>query len=506
MWPLWFVIGLLLSGNVLGELDPEKNLTQALLVGYNPKIRPVKVETTVTQVTVFLNIAHVEKVDENEQTALVHGHLWASWTDEYLQWKRGSNNITKIQLQAFRIWQPALALYNSARGNTWHLYMNGLPATVYYTGKVWASGTFSFHVTCQFDFTDWPFDRQSCPIVLADWVYGLAQVNLSDPNTISEYAKPTIRLSYDPTDKTNKRHVGGWEVEDAWKKHCYWGPKGCKSEQPEGEAEWYWSLLEFGIILKRHLPYLGATILLPYFLTTLIILAAFWIDTFSVNVAVIIFNILLQGIYGWNMIQKMPPGSGKTPKIIQLYTLNLVLSSFSLVISVFSKFLEESLPKEFELNFGIDITAIPKQLGVDRFFEPKGLSFDPQALLNPEEPESLESMLEMGGASASTSIGIENVLETDDIGVSREGPSEDTMALISLPTNEEPPFEMNEDDVASGFSKIPDQEEEDEEEEKKKKKKPTETKLQLQLHLIKRLIFVLVVLVYIVAALLCIYL
>ncbi|KIH52720.1 hypothetical protein ANCDUO_17176 [Ancylostoma duodenale] len=48
----------------------------------------------------------------------------------------------------------------SARGNSWHLYMHGLPAMIGSSGRVWASGSFSFHVTCRFDFSAWPYDEQ----------------------------------------------------------------------------------------------------------------------------------------------------------------------------------------------------------------------------------------------------------------------------------------------------------------------------------------------------------
>lgn len=105
---------------------------------------------------------------------MVHGHLWATWTDEYLVWNAADyNNTDKLNIDAWRIWQPALALYNrwrshhgnvnlncSARGNAWYLYMNGMPAVVSSTGKVWASGAFSFYVTCRFDFSEWPYDTQ----------------------------------------------------------------------------------------------------------------------------------------------------------------------------------------------------------------------------------------------------------------------------------------------------------------------------------------------------------
>ncbi|PIO68357.1 Neurotransmitter-gated ion-channel ligand binding domain protein [Teladorsagia circumcincta] len=193
--------------------DYNKKLEDALLKDYNSRHRPVKSESTTVQVSVYMGISHVEKVDEHEQTMLVHGHLWATWIDEYLVWTpKDYNDTTKINIDSWRIWQPALALYNSAKGNSWHLYMHGLPAMISSNGRVWASGSFSFHVTCRFDFTAWPYDEQECPIVIADWVYDLSRVNLSDPQGSTPFNKPTIRLNYDPTGQNEKKHVAGVKI------------------------------------------------------------------------------------------------------------------------------------------------------------------------------------------------------------------------------------------------------------------------------------------------------
>ncbi|EYC26764.1 hypothetical protein Y032_0010g950 [Ancylostoma ceylanicum] len=190
------------------NIDYNKKLEDVLLKNYNSRHRPVKKESTTVQVNVYMGISHVEKVDEHEQTMLVHGHLWATWFDEYLVWNpKEYNDTSKINIDSWRIWQPALALYNSARGNSWHLYMHGLPAMIGSSGRVWASGSFSFHVTCRFDFSAWPYDEQECPIVIADWVYDLSRVNLSDPQGDNPWNKPSIRLNYDPVRQDEKKHV-----------------------------------------------------------------------------------------------------------------------------------------------------------------------------------------------------------------------------------------------------------------------------------------------------------
>ncbi|VDK40185.1 unnamed protein product [Gongylonema pulchrum] len=50
---------------------------------------------------------------------------------------------------------------------------------------------------------------------------------------------------------------------DTWRRQCYWGPTGCKDEAPESQPEWFWSLIEFGVRIKRNAPYFGLTVILP---------------------------------------------------------------------------------------------------------------------------------------------------------------------------------------------------------------------------------------------------
>ncbi|EGT58010.1 hypothetical protein CAEBREN_30286 [Caenorhabditis brenneri] len=280
-------------------------------------------------------------------------------------------------------------------------------------------------------------ERISCPIVIADWVYGLNQVNLSDPYMIQEYAKPTIRLSFDPMDEDKKLHVGGWEVRNAWKKHCYWGPDGCQEQEPTSNLEYYWSLLEFGVYLKRHLKYYQVTIVAPSILITLLSLCVFWIDACQLSIGVILINLVFQAHYGWYLFQQIPPGSGSTPKIVQLYKMNMLISMLQFIFVTYSNFLEERLPKDFAFNFGFDLTELPKKIGIERLFAPKAISFDPQELLT---VEPLDSFWDLGDSSGSTSIGIGNPLNDDGLGSfhgsatsSSKTPSENSV-LIDMPS------------------------------------------------------------------------
>uniref|UniRef100_A0A915MDK5 hydroxymethylglutaryl-CoA lyase n=1 Tax=Meloidogyne javanica TaxID=6303 RepID=A0A915MDK5_MELJA len=248
-------------------ISENRRIEQEILRNYDKRHRPVKVESTIIRVQLFLTVNHIEKVDEHEGTMLLHGILWAAWNDDYLKWTPSEHNNTfVISMEAWKIWQPTFALYNSARSNSWFVYMSGVPATVSNDGRVFAAGAFSFQVTCQFNFAAYPYDIQECPIVLADWQYDASKVNLSEAvsarSGLNSLAKPAIRLSFDPLSENVKKHVAGWEIIDTWQRLCYWGPTGyCVDSSPIGPLDNYCSLMEFGIRIKRHAPYYGLTLL-----------------------------------------------------------------------------------------------------------------------------------------------------------------------------------------------------------------------------------------------------
>ncbi|VDN28695.1 unnamed protein product [Cylicostephanus goldi] len=146
--------------------------------------------------------------------------------------------------------------------------------------------------------------------------------------------------------------------------------------------EWYWSLLEFGVKLKRHAPYFGLTIFMPTIITCLLTLCSFWIDTPAMAIALLIFNVLLQGLFGWDLIRELPPGSGSVPKIakryfsVSLYGFNLSMTTIAFMINVLAQFFESVLPGDLELPE--KVTTLPEKLRLGQLFQVKGLSFDPQ--------------------------------------------------------------------------------------------------------------------------------
>ncbi|CAJ0582487.1 unnamed protein product, partial [Mesorhabditis spiculigera] len=466
-----------------------KALEDTLFKTYNRKHRPVKKESTTVGVQVYLSVTHVENVNENEQTMLVHGNLWTTWSDEYLTWEpKDWNGTTRLSVDAYKIWQPALSLYNSAKANQWYLYMHGMPAMVSSSGKIWATAAYSFQVTCLFNFRDWPFDEQECPIVIADWVYDLAKVNLSDPSGDKPWNKPAIRLNFDPVKKMEKKHVGGWEVYDSWRRHCYWGPGGCTQEVPSTNPEWYWSLLEFGVKLRRHSPYFVLTVLFPTIISCLITLASFWIETPAMAIGLIVFNMTLQGLFGWDLIRDLPPGSGGVPKIVVLYALNLALTGGALIAHAGSLWLLSILPHLYTIPMP-KLTETFAKLSKKSLFRQKGLSFDPQMILNSEQEDTTTYDQPLPKVASGISIG--SGLSDEEPATPRGESSDQLLDLGSTGPSTTDDHELSLEVEGAETSPGP------------SVAKSTSSPLLEQLFLVRRVIFCVFTLIYIIALPIC---
>uniref|UniRef100_A0AC35UDT2 PID domain-containing protein n=1 Tax=Rhabditophanes sp. KR3021 TaxID=114890 RepID=A0AC35UDT2_9BILA len=364
-------------------LDYNKKLERDLLKNYNRKNRPVKSSDTVIQVAVQLMITHVENVDQKEQTIHLHGQIYSSWKDEYMAWEPSKyNNTQYILMEAYNLWQPALTLTNNAKSSSWNLHLSSVPAIITSDGTVRVTGVFTFYVTCSFDYSNYPYDEQECPIAITEWIYDASKVNLSDSELNAEVIKPLIRLSFDPIRNESKKHSSGWEITDTWKKHLYWGPDGVDEKIPNTvQLDWYWSVLEFGIKLKRHEPYFWSIIMFPTLISIILILISFWTEDIQLAYHLNITTIIFLGLHAWDIISRLPPGNGSVPKIVYLYGTHLSISLATYFLHVLMMHLVQTLPDD-EVKFPVKINEIVAFLKGIKIFQIKGISFDPQRLVN----------------------------------------------------------------------------------------------------------------------------
>ncbi|GMR58021.1 hypothetical protein PMAYCL1PPCAC_28216, partial [Pristionchus mayeri] len=497
---------LLLAETTLGqgESSVQLKLEQSLLKGYNRKHRPVKSDSTALAVTILISITHIEKVNEDEQTAVIHGTMFASWRDEYLTWKPSEyNGTTSIFLETWKIWQPALSLYNSARGNQWNLYMGGAPASVDSKGQVMSQGSFSFYVTCQFDFTNWPNDEHRCPIVIADWVYDLSRVNLSE--SISNVdMKPYMNLHYDPFDDREKKHIAGWEIVTTTRKHCYWGRKWCQDSVNVGPGsddkyEYYWSVLEFGVIIRRHAPYVIFTLVIPTILSSFLTLFSYWIEHDYFPLILLVFNTIFQGLYGWDMVRQLPAGDGTMPDMIAFYGFNMSVTILSIVVHILLEIAPSSMPTAFEMPQKLREWAA--QARSVQLFSSKGFSFDPAELYGgslPPDTAPVSSITPLtSSASAALLSGFETTPETGEILVQMEEGLHDKPCSTSSLEDVAPLVEVHQEQATgNGQTAVNVEGGEEKKEEEKEGESLPPASIEQHCALIRRLIFCLFALAY----------
>ncbi|KAI6190641.1 Neur-chan-LBD domain-containing protein [Aphelenchoides bicaudatus] len=219
---------------------------------------------------------------------------------------------------------------------------------------------------------------------MADWVYDLSKVNLS--NGAYSRTSSTVRLSSNPFAGEQKRHFGGWEIIGHYESICFFGQNGCEkkypSTQPRYLLEHYWSLIEFGIEFKRHAPYFFVTIQLPLVVSSIFALFAFWTESMNVSIGVCLAAMLLECFTGYSLLKMLPPSTSQAPKIVCGYSYTVLVGLLILTIHVGLIFAQNVLPENFELD--LRFAAWTEYFRQKMAFKKEGFkfnSFDPDSLL-----------------------------------------------------------------------------------------------------------------------------
>ncbi len=153
-----------------GLQTTETKLYNQLLSSYNKKVRPVIDAEDAVLVNVSLTLANVIDIDEKHQSLTTLLWIRSEWFDPFLSWNEAEfPGIRYFILQADEIWTPDL-MANNLLGNTKPLVEEFLGrregVEVFPTGRAQHWFPVLLNSFCPMDMALFPFDVQSCPIVI----------------------------------------------------------------------------------------------------------------------------------------------------------------------------------------------------------------------------------------------------------------------------------------------------------------------------------------------------
>ncbi|XP_078339346.1 acetylcholine receptor subunit beta-like [Crassostrea virginica] len=150
----------------------------SLLSNYSSKIRPIKNQGGSLQMSIDLFLSSIKEVSTTEQKMTTTGYLKVKWTDELLVWNSTTTGMYWMQFNQKDIWIPDVVVKN---GMTAFKMMGGdfYYVKVYNDGSVYWYPYTVFETSCDLDVTYFPFDTQTCSVIIISWSYSHWEVNFT---------------------------------------------------------------------------------------------------------------------------------------------------------------------------------------------------------------------------------------------------------------------------------------------------------------------------------------
>lgn len=290
----------------------ETELISYLMKGYERRARPVSNMSNTVKVKYELKLIEIQSVDERDQQLSVFAWQAMQWRDDNLKWNPDNfGNIIRVVLPASEIWLPDLVQENNAVEFYNEQFTKYFQTEIFYSGEVLYSPGGKFTTSCSLNMRKFPFDRQTCHIIVTAWtrtcdevmlVTNSSQVNLENYNENSE-----------------------WELVDTYiensSREAYEGFKYCS--------------LKITLEIKRKPLYFVIIVVLPCILLSFISIISFLIPSeggerismcMTVMLSFTVFLLVLNDI--------LPRNSDEAPIIALYIIVIMIVMSISLVCTV----------------------------------------------------------------------------------------------------------------------------------------------------------------------------
>uniref|UniRef100_A0A914XCT1 Neurotransmitter-gated ion-channel ligand-binding domain-containing protein n=1 Tax=Plectus sambesii TaxID=2011161 RepID=A0A914XCT1_9BILA len=317
--------------------ERQTQLHMDIFKNYDKYVRPIRNTSAPMQVSIHAYLMHVI-VDAKQQTIELNGHFYMSWSDEYLTWDPTAyNGVRTTIVRQWEIWQPELRIANSAAGVNSYYEISKWSHVVLQAEKksstrvdLWP--TFSIKLGCAFDFTDYPYDVQKCPLVL------YATKRMVEVELTTYYGvQPTIVLGWG--DQAAKRHISDWELTNISTEVSYFSMGKYTKDKPttQRDLENSWTMMYTWLTLRRHAPYFGVCVALPGVISAFLNCGSFWTRKADYGIYVLIANLFVEGIFTRDLIMQLPPSIGNPPRIVRYSAFNMALTLLAVLVQLWIK-------------------------------------------------------------------------------------------------------------------------------------------------------------------------
>ncbi|XP_059170788.1 acetylcholine receptor subunit alpha-like [Physella acuta] len=153
-------------------------LHKTLFSAYNPLVRPSLNYSKPTDVDANLVVATIIGLDIKKMVLKFSGVMTFQWVDELLMWDPSNySGIQDMLVLGEMIWRPKVAVANAMTDQN-YFKTDGDLVSVQHTGQVRWQPIVNVEVVCEVDVSNYPFDTQSCGMLVSSWMTDNQTINL----------------------------------------------------------------------------------------------------------------------------------------------------------------------------------------------------------------------------------------------------------------------------------------------------------------------------------------
>ncbi|XP_069142699.1 acetylcholine receptor subunit alpha-1-A-like [Argopecten irradians] len=286
-------------------------------LSYDKFIRPLGV------VNVFLSVRlqRVNKLDIEEQTMALTAFFFVTWKDERLEWTNYSRadtpgvhlsrSIPDIFTGESYTWLPPINIENSVSDMS-IISDPDVPMRVKHTGDVEWNPAGIYTVQCTCDVTFYPFDTQTCSLVISTSAYRVSEINL-------HFSKNPVRLQ-------SYQENGEWELMNYTLEE--------RRSVTEREKSDY-SSLHVHFTMRRRPLYVFMNTILPTMLLSFLCALVFKLPPESGEKIGYSLTVLLAYAVYMTVISSNIPAAALSVSILSVYTVTvLVMGVIAVLLSI----------------------------------------------------------------------------------------------------------------------------------------------------------------------------